>query len=311
MGPHMSKTPRMPWFQCALEAAEPGLRKAALRAKDRLTSVRGIYVKVVESAQLHNRADAIDIDRAELALLDQVDEAAIDRIMLAFEAPDVGLIVDGRLTHFVPRALSPSQRYRIAEKEREAAKRAAQAEASALARDAQTVNCEPPATREAASASRFAAESKKSSLRDVDIENSRIVISRPDASAREDAATMTDDELINAIEATCPQKITQRVAKQGLPVVRKWLADGFDLRLDIEPVLSRKVPKLRGKLGNLGASFLIDELVEHRQWRLSRGSDPPAAKASFQPVKPQSAANVFARVLNGNTTINGDDVTTQ
>ena len=80
-------------------------------------------MEVQGSAQELDRGGAFEIDRAELAFLDRVDEETMDSILLALEAPDVALIVDGRCATFKARAKPNDQLFRKREKSRQEAGR--------------------------------------------------------------------------------------------------------------------------------------------------------------------------------------------
>ena len=281
VGPHMSERQKAQfWFKAPLAEAEPKLRKAALRTKEPLSRVTWVWLQVQRSAQELDSGGGFEVDRAELALLDRVDEETIDRVLLAFEAPDVALIVDGRCATFKEKQLSRDQRHR-ANKPRKG--RTAPADETSDARDAQDADSDPPATREAPSASRSGIESSESSSSDdgriIEIPPSGVVVESP----TREMTTTTGAEILNAFSEVDQARIPPDVLRKGLPTIQAWLADRCDLRLVVAPTLADIAAHLSAPLRGLRVPWVAREILAHRDRRLALASAPRASPATTDP----------------------------
>jgi hypothetical protein len=302
------------WDMIPAEEVEDLIIDAAALAGQPFAVAHLVFCKHQASAQRLKDSGRVEVSRGRLAILCGVDVAAIDSILSAFAT--VGLVVDGRLATYIKRKPRKNG-HDYKNGARAAGARAADAgaadakipETNARAYAGRTPDTEKPAP-DVRPASQIRAESSESSPNGDgegrDIPSSSVILSP----ARDGVTMMTDEELVNLVSSVNPARLTRRVASKGLPVVRKWLADGFELTLDVLPEIGRIVADLKGPLGSLSADFVTEAIRARHETRLSGAIGPPPGRAD-QPSKPLTAAQVRARIVygksgsNGRQTVNG------
>lgn len=98
------------------------------------------------------------------------------------------------------------------------------------------------------------------------------------------AAAPDDDEISQLnLRKIFGDKATAKAVRKAPSVIRRWIAEGFDLRADIVPFLEDLARKLKNPLFDLGAHTFCKDLADRHKDRLSR----PAASApsAIAPIK--------------------------
>jgi hypothetical protein len=105
-------------------------------------------------------------------------------------------------------------------------------------------------------------------------ESSSVVSSLPRERAR--PAMAPDDDEISQLDLRkiFGDKATSKAIREAPGVIRRWVADGFDLRADIIPFLEELSRKLRNPLIDLGADTFSRDIAARREDRLSRPAVP-------------------------------------
>jgi hypothetical protein len=114
-------------------------------------------------------------------------------------------------------------------------------------------------------------------------ESSSVVPFQPRESAPPSVAPDDDEVSQLNLRKIFGDMATPRAIREAPSVIRRWIAEGFDLRADIVPFLEDLARKLKNPLIDLGARTFCQDLAARREDRLSRPAAPAlGAKARIE-----------------------------
>lgn len=297
----------MRWFKHYVDASiDEKLVKVALSTGQPLDRVSFCWMRILESAACGDGSGEFDMAPDYIAWIIRSDVAPVRSIFEAFE--QVGLIADSRAIKWVTRqqikapratAAPDGDERRSTDRVRAFRDRARGAQpqaAGALHGDPRRPDETHQPLRNAGETLRNADETLRnadetpsdSRVRgETESKSSNVVVLLPREAAPAPIGVIDEERVYRRLIEGTGGAISQGVASCGVAEVMSWLNGGFDLELDVLPMLAGL--RLAEPLRTLKAAFLRLELVAFRESRLA----PPA------PPAPSAALRVRPRVPPG------------